>query len=334
MQRMIAIVMFVLIAFLQAITYEYDPQEHTLVMLPPDQLEMENILLKVVPAVDQKNFIFDLIIDNQSMQELRLNKATDIKFAGEIPLGEGLKSDLLIVLPNEKNTYKLIFPRKDLAEGQYQFNIKNINFLLNYKKVNPWLENLKDKDLTIVFYYDPDNILVSGNGRQGVLFVNNSAQQISQLIITNEQDQAELKSLDYKHWFIPRNVSLNQQTVFLIRERPGQDMLVIPRQQNNKIPKKILELRQPDQYYLNIIPERIKRGGDFLLRVFNKNNVPVERMTCHIFAKSIALKKISNSVWEKRIEVPHFSYLGKYNLKVYIKDAQGVVVCAGNIEVM
>ncbi len=312
-----------------------DPTESFIRILPPAKLDLDGVIVSVSALPSNDAFLFALDIDNQSLEPFRLETGKDITLEGIYPERERFKSETILVLPNEKIKAELKFKKSKYDTGKMlNLKIKKASFLVIYQQVDPRIVKFNDLDLTVINFYSPEYMRVSGNGHQGVLFINPAAAEVAQVILVNGDNSQEFKKVDYKHWFLSNPVTLDRQSFFLLRVRPEDELKVLHPFGNEKNIKMKSVPRPADQYVINTIPERVRRGDDFLLRLFVRYEPKIERVTVQVFDKSIALKKNGPLTWEKRIDIPSYLALGSYQVKVYVKDERGVAVCTGFIEIL
>lgn len=334
MKKLLIVLLF-LFSLSTAGSLALDPAESLIKILPPGRLDLDGVIVSVSVLSSNDDFLFNLNIDNQSLEPFRLETGQDITLEGVHPQRERFKSEAILVLPNEKIKAELKF-KKDKYDTDkiLALKIKKAIFPVIYQRVDPRIAKFNDLDLTVVNFYPAEDINVSANGCQGVLFINSAAAEITQVILVNGDNPQEFKKIDYKYWFLSDPVTLDRQSFFLLRARPEDELRVL-RPFGNEKNIKIKPMPRPaDQYVINTIPERVCRGGDFLLRLFVRYEPRIERVTVQVFDKSIALKKTGLLTWEKRIEVPGYLALGSYQVKVYVKDERGVAVCTGFIEIL
>lgn len=333
-----ALFLFLVCVFSLALAFpvDLDPAESSIQVLPPGKVDLDGVIITIRAESNPKFFLVFLEIDNQSLAEFDLDTGKDVSLEGISPERERYKSEMIVVLPNENFRAALKFKKeKQFADKYLKLKLKSASFPILYRQVDPGIAKLKELDLTVIELSSANILAVKGYGRQGSLFIDNSELELSQVIISTGDDPCELKKLNYKHWFIDRTVTINAETLILVRRSPSEELQVLRFSDRENESKKQKLVRRPvDQYIFSLIPEKLHRGDSFLVRVLVKYQPKVERMTVQVFDKSIALKQTTPLLWEKRVDIPYYMAIGRYQVKLYVKDEKGVAVRTEFIELL
>ncbi len=311
-----------------------NPNERSLTVLPPQVQEKDNIVYELSAAIVSNNYLFELTIDNQALDKITVDTGKQIFFNSVKPDLYTVRSEQVTILPNERYQKKLYFREQKLRAGEkYQFNINGVAFYVFYAEAAAELKTLMADDPSVL-EYNAAGFYLRSKGSGSMVLINNSGQNISRVLFVsgNDLDRRDLKKLDHKHWYLSADQNFDEAGLILIKTE-GPDYQVFSLSKNT-INKRQSKPRPVDQYSLTLFPPAVRPAGEFEVRLHLLKAVKPERATVEVFGESYPLRPQKNNFWQSPVKLPPKTYPGRYPVKLYLKDADGVLVLTEEIEVL
>lgn len=310
------------------------PGENFLMVLPPQIQEKDNVVYELSAAITTDNYCFELKVDNQSLDKITVDTGRDIFFNNTKPDLYTSRSEQITVFPNEVYQKELYFRKQKLRSGEkYQFKVNGVSFYLFYAENAPILKDLIAQNVSVL-EYSPAGFFLRNKGSGSLVLINNSGENISRVLFVSgdDQERLDLKKLDYKHWYFATTNKFDEAAMLLIKaNQPDYRVFALGKDTVNRYEVKP---RTAGQYSLTVFPPTVKPAGEFEVRLHLLSAVDLVRATLQVFDESYALQPQKNNYWRCFVKLPLKTYSGRYPLKLYLKDADGVLVLTEEIEVL